>query len=101
MAKVMIQNEGKTVEIPANANLREALLEAKVPLYNGPRKMLNCRGKGHCCGCEILVIEGAEHLTPRTPAEHKKLKTYDVHSRLACQAAVNGDAEIVINTLAI
>ena len=101
MAKVFIQNEGRTVEIPNNANLREALMAAKVPVYNGPRKLLNCRGRGHCGSCEILVIEGADQLTPRTAHEHRQLKTYDVHSRLACQTAINGDAEIVINTLAI
>ena len=101
MAKVMIQNEGRTIEVPDNTNLRDALKEAKMPLYNGPRKLLNCRGHGHCGSCEILVISGADHLTPRTAAEHKMLKTYDVHRRLACQVAINGAAEIEINTLAL
>ncbi len=101
MAKVMIQNEGRSIEIADNSNLREALKAAKIPLYNGPRKILNCRGTGHCGSCEILVISGAEHLTPRTAAEHKMLKTYDVHRRLACQVAVNGNETIEINTLAI
>ena len=101
MARVMIQNEGKVIEIADNQNLREALLAAKVPLYNGARKLLNCRGHGSCGSCEILVIEGAEKLSARTPAEHKKLKTYDSASRLACQCAILGDEEITINTMAI
>ncbi len=101
MAKVTIQNEGHCIEVPNNSNLKEALIAAKMPLYNGPRKLLNCRGHGRCGSCEILVISGAEHLTPRTAAEHRILKTYDPHRRLACQAAVNGDAEIEVNTLAL
>ncbi|MFT7619488.1 MAG: ferredoxin [Planctomycetota bacterium] len=101
MAKVTIQNQGRTVEIADNANLREALKAINVSVYNGPRKLFNCRGKGHCGSCEILVMSGSEHLTPRTVAEHKILKTYDLHRRLACQVAINGDAEIEINTLAI
>ncbi len=101
MARVTIQNEARTIEVPANSNLRKALMDAKAPLYDGAHKLLNCRGKGMCGSCEILVIAGADQLSPRTPAEHKKLKTYDVHSRLACQCAVIGDGEIEVNTLAL
>ena len=101
MPKVTIQNEGRTIEIQGNANLREALIAAGAPLYGGARKLLNCRGHGHCGSCEILVIEGADQLTARTPTEHKKLKTYDTCRRLACQCAIMGNSDIVINTLAI
>ncbi|MCB9831380.1 MAG: (2Fe-2S)-binding protein [Planctomycetes bacterium] len=101
MARVTIQNEARTIEVPANANLRKALLDAKAPLYDGVRKILNCHGHGKCASCEILVIAGADQLSPRTPAEHKKLETYDVHSRLACQCSIIGDGEVVVNSLAL
>lgn len=95
-----IQNEGRQVKLEANENLRDACLRTGIALYKGARKALNCRGMGHCGSCEVLVVEGAYDLTERTPAEHKKLKTYDPCRRLACQAAVIGEADITINTLA-
>ena len=98
MPRITIQNEARTIDVPLNANLREALLSAKAPLYGGFSKLTNCRGRGFCGTCNVIVIEGAEHLSPRTPAEHKKLQTYDVTRRLACQTAIVGDNDITVNT---
>ncbi|HGY90162.1 MAG TPA: (2Fe-2S)-binding protein [Planctomycetes bacterium] len=101
MPQVTIQNTAETIEVPPNKNLREALMAAKEPLYDGFHKIVNCHGKGLCASCEVLVIEGAEHLTERTPKEVKKLKTWDATRRLACQCAIIGDKDITINTLAL
>ncbi|MCA9319871.1 MAG: (2Fe-2S)-binding protein [Planctomycetes bacterium] len=98
MPKVTIQNLAKTIEVAPNANLREALLAQDVPVYSGFSRLFNCRGKGFCGTCEVLVIEGAEYLTERTPREHKKLKTWDTSRRLSCQCAIIGDHDIIINT---
>ena len=99
MPRLTIQNEGRTFDVAPNANLRKAILEHQGSLYPGPWKWLNCRGRGFCGSCEVLVIEGAEHLTERTPAEHRKLKTWDVCRRLSCQCAIIGDAHVVVNSL--
>lgn len=101
MPQVTIQNIGRTIEVAPNANLREALLAAGVPLHGGMSCLLNCRGHGLCGTCEILVIEGAESLTPRTPRELKKLRTWDTSRRLACQSAIIGDHDIVIHSGAL
>lgn len=98
MPRITIQNEARTVDVPLNANLRKALLEAKAPLYGAFTKLFNCRGGGRCGTCNVIIIEGAENLSPRTAAEHKKLQTYDVTRRLACQATIIGDADITVNT---
>ena len=83
---------------PVVSESHAASISAKAPLYGGFSKLTNCRGHGFCGTCNVIVIEGAEHLTPRTPAEHKKLQTYDVTRRLACQAAIVGDHDITVNT---
>lgn len=95
----MIQNEARVVEVAPNANLREALLKEGTELYKGIGRLLNCRGRGLCGKCDVLVIEGEAELTERTPREISKLKTYDPSRRLACQCAVIGDGEITVNTL--
>ena len=99
MPKIYIQNEARTVQVEANENLRKALMRNKVGLYGIFSGLTNCRGHGHCGSCDVLVVEGAEHLTERTPKEIRKLQTYDRSRRLACQAAIIGDADITINTL--
>ncbi len=98
MPKIMIQNEARFIDAAPNANLREAILEGKAELYSGCGRYINCRGHGFCGKCEVIVIEGAEHLTERTPREISRLKTYDASRRLACQCGVIGDAEMTVNT---
>jgi len=98
MAEITIQNEALTIDVSANANLREALAKSGISVYSGPSRLLNCHGHGLCGTCEVLVIEGAENLSERTPREIRKLRTYDRHRRLACQAAVVGDGHVVLHT---
>lgn len=97
MPKLTIQNEGRTVDVAVNANLREALGASGSSAHGGVSKILNCRGNGLCGTCEVLVIEGAEHLTERTPREFKKFHTNDRCRRLACQAAIIGEGQVTVN----
>jgi ferredoxin len=96
MPKVTIQNEARTVEVPEGANLREALKREKVDLYFGLWAFLNCRGKGLCGKCDVVVLEGRGNLSGMTPKERRRAGTDELTIRLACQAQVNGD--VVINT---
>jgi ferredoxin len=88
-------NEGKTVMASGGANLRIKAIENGVDLYTMMGKMMNCGGYGQCGTCVIQVVEGAEHLSPRTAIEEKRFKNKPSDYRLACQASVNGPVRVV------
>jgi ferredoxin len=96
--KLTIQNEGRTIEVEANANIRDAIKKAGGHMHGGLSSIFNCRGHGLCGTCEVLVIEGADNLTERTPKEFKKIHTNDRCRRLACQTSIIGDAHVVVNS---
>ena len=93
MAKITVEDLGRTLTVPPGANLREALLDADLTLYPFVFALTNCRGHGFCGTCRVQVTAGEDNLTPRTSAETKKLrKRPDL--RLACQIAVRGDCSV-------
>jgi ferredoxin len=93
MPKIIAQ--GKTFDVPYEANLREVLLEREIDLYNGAAKVLNCYGHSSCGSC-LVKVEGMVS----EPTEFEKLRTaIPPHSqhpdrRLACQAKVLGDLRV-------
>jgi ferredoxin len=90
-----ITAQGKSFDVPYEANLREALLEHDVDLYNGAAKVLNCHGHSSCGSC-LVKVEGMVS----APTEFEKLRmAIPPHSqhhdrRLACQAKVLGDVNV-------
>jgi ferredoxin len=71
------------------------LLRARVPLYNGVARALNCRGFGTCGTCAVHV-EG--EVSPLSSAENVRLNLPPHHLepglRLACQCTVLGDVTV-------
>lgn len=55
-----------------------------------------CGGKGRCTTCKMIVIEGAEHLSPPSEAElnYRKRNELATNERLACQTSVLGACKI-------
>src|SRR5436190_5812756 len=94
MPRIRIDPGGRILEVPANANLREALLREDVALYRGLRVMFNCGGRARCTSCAVQVLEGGEQLSPRTPLEKARVPAAPPAMRLACQANVRGDCAI-------
>ena len=94
MARIKVEPLGRTLDVPPNANLREALLREGVPLYRGLRTLFNCGGKAKCRSCAVLVTEGAGNLSPRTPLEAIAVPHAAPGMRLACQANVRGDCAV-------
>ena len=101
MPAVLFQPEGRSVEVNRGTTLRDAARQAGVSLYRGPRKLVNCRGRGRCGGCRVEVIEGMDELAGPTSREVKTLRRENrstsvptppgsTHDRLACQAKVWG-----------
>ena len=87
--------EGRAIPCPAGANLRVVLVRAKLPLYNGLARALNCRGFGTCGTCAVRV-EG--DVSEPTAVERWRLDVPPHHLekglRLACQTSVLGDVTV-------
>jgi ferredoxin len=88
MPNVTFVNWNKTIRAGALANVRTIAKLAGISLYNGPAKLLNCRGAGTCGTCRVK-IEPAEGVTP--PTMREKIRGYPATDRLACQAVVASD----------
>ena len=72
MPKVTITNEKKEIEVPAGANLREALRREGIEVYRGMTRYLNCFGHGTCGECRVLVTKGMENLSGKSVFERKE-----------------------------
>ncbi len=107
MPKITVLNEQKKeIEVPAGANLRQALREAGVEVYSGIDKFLNCRGLGLCGTCAVLVKKGMDGLSKKGLREkfnftfHPKTSFmvigHEEEMRLSCQCKVEGDCEVEV-----
>jgi ferredoxin len=94
MPLVTIETTGRTLAVPDNANLREAMLREHVRLYYGTAALFNCGGEAKCRTCAVKVLDGEENLSPRTPFEKAALPAPPPGIRLACQANVRGDCRV-------
>lgn len=90
-----IQFAGASVPCLEGANLRNVLLRARLPLYNGAARALHCRGLGTCGTCAVR-IDG--DVSPPSALEKLRLRVppHDLESglRLACQVSVLGDLRV-------
>ena len=91
---VTVQPSGQSLEVPDNANLREALLKANLPLYGVVARFVNCGGNARCGTCIVAVLGNAANLSPKTPFETRLRPKGPEHERLACQAMVRGSVTI-------
>ena len=57
-----------------------------------------CGGKGRCTTCKIILVEGAENLSPVNASEEKFLASGRLKSneRLACQCHATGDLTVEV-----
>jgi 2Fe-2S ferredoxin len=65
-----------------------------VALHANVRMEHNCGGNCACTTCHVVVKEGEESLSPMESDEEDRLDTAQgltLHSRLGCQAVVQGD----------
>ncbi|MDX2176013.1 MAG: 2Fe-2S iron-sulfur cluster-binding protein [Candidatus Sumerlaeia bacterium] len=81
------------VECKTSSPLAEGLLamHLEVPML--------CGGNGRCATCHVLVVGGAENLSPVEAKEERALamlSTRQPNTRLSCQARVLGDVQVAI-----
>lgn len=115
--KVKIENLEREIEAEVGDDLRTALLENKIEVYDGrvpltpiPWSLANCLGHGTCGSCLIDVVEGAEGLSDATWYERLRARMFNAlharttkkpklaHPRLACLTRCYRDT--VIRTMA-
>ena len=100
MPKVEIANLKSEIDVAEGANLRKEALRAKISLYPGVHKYLNCRGNALCGKCAVAVASGKENCSAVGFLERIRLRLSYLNIgredeiRLACQTRVNGDIEI-------
>jgi len=82
---------GRVIEVPENANVREACMREGVRLYGMVASFTNCGGAARCGTCKVTVVEGEDRLSPPTPPEVARKGDAGTRHRLACQANVRGD----------
>ncbi len=101
MPTVNFVNEKKQIEVSPDANLRREAIKAGVQLYPHIHKVLNCHGLGQCGACRVLVTKGMDNVTRPTLIERLRMMFSMARignentMRLACQAKVQGDIDVV------
>lgn len=94
MAVIVIKNlEEKTLDVQDFS--RTLLQHAQ---QNGIDWMHACGGKGRCTTCKAIVLEGSQHLKPKTSAElrYENLGLLKSNERLACQVKIAGSVTVTI-----
>lgn len=103
MPKVTFLPEGRTVEFEkgklesSDHGKPESLLD--IALAFGIHLEHACGGSCACTTCHVIVKEGDDNLSPMEEDEADRLDMapgLTLHSRLGCQAVVNGDVVVEI-----
>lgn len=81
MPTLTVQNLPATVSVPSGSTLLAALQTA------GYDWMHACGAKGRCTTCRIILVSGADALTPPTAAElrYRATNRLQENERLTCQ----------------
>ena len=93
MPKVIFTNNNRIVDVERGTSVLEAALTHHIDLFH------TCGGNCSCSTCRILVLKGAENLSPMAEDEAGLLDSFDLRSphRLGCQSLVlEGTVEIRI-----
>lgn len=101
MPKIKFLKENIELEVPGGSNLRKEAMRAKIELYPGIHKYLNCRGNALCAKCAVSVKAGKDNCSPAGFREKLRLLVSYLpigrsqnEIRLACQLRVMGDLQV-------
>lgn len=87
---IRLAKSGRQIEVQSGVVLMDALLDAGVPVAS------SCAGEAVCGKCLLVVVEGAENLSPPTDDEKflRESQTITKPGRISCQARVLGDVTV-------
>ena len=100
MPRVKFLRENMEIDVPEGANLRREALRAKIELYPGIYKYLNCRGNSLCGKCAVLIKDGKQNCSPKGFRERLRLMLsylpigHEDEMRLACQTRVRDNIQV-------
>ncbi len=82
--------DDRKIDVSGDQTILDASLAAGVPLTHA------CGGQARCSTCRVMVIEGLENCSSRTPQEEQLSRHlgFDCSVRLACQTRVAGDVRV-------
>ncbi len=91
---VIYGEQQRTINIPAGTLLGDAIALTGLPLEQP------CAGRGTCGKCKVLVETG---ISPPDAVERQHLTTGELalNNRLACRAAVESDARVVLAPIVV
>ena len=75
-------------------------MKAGISVYRRRHKIVNCRGKGSCGTCRVLIKKGMENTSSMGRWERFRLGIslvsvgFEDQMRLSCQTHVLGDIEV-------
>jgi uncharacterized 2Fe-2S/4Fe-4S cluster protein (DUF4445 family) len=60
-----------------------------------------CMGKGTCLKCKVIILQGQKNLSPPTQVEIERFNSEELLAgyRLACQARIFGDVDILVPSI--
>ena len=95
----IVMAQGKSIDCPMGANLRQVLLEHEVALYNGGSKVINCHSLGTCGTCAVEISGNVSPLNWKEKLRfalhpHSLVGSREKLRRLACQVTVLGNIEV-------
>src|SRR6266550_33751 len=95
-----------SVEITFEQDGGSGLVAVGTSLWEGAKRLgvvlrADCRGRGDCDACAVLIIKGAELLSPANESEHKVLgaERLAAGERLACQTILVTSGEVMARVL--
>jgi len=93
MVRIRVVGRDEEIEAVEGSSVLQCLLGAKVPIST------SCGGQATCGLCRLTVMQGKELLTPVNIKEvgHLGNVAKVVNIRLACQAKVVSEGEIVVD----
>jgi 2Fe-2S ferredoxin len=86
MPSIFFKHAKRKVEVARGTSILDAALDNGLSMYH------TCGGNASCSTCRVLVVSGAENLSPVESAETQVLEAFDLKSpfRLGCQAEIRG-----------
>jgi len=82
--------DDRVVEAPEGQTILEASLAASIPTAHA------CGGHARCSTCRVLILEGLENCSARTPEEETLARHlhFNCSTRLACQTRISGNIRL-------
>lgn len=95
----IVTAQGKSIECPMGANLRQVLLANGIDLYNGGATVINCHSLGTCGTCAVEIAGPTSPMQWKEKARlgfppHAQTQSLKRGRRLACQVQVLGDVTV-------